>query len=642
MTQPPQPPNQPPTPPSQPPTPPTPPSEPPTPPQQQPAPPQGGFGAPQEPPAGGFGAPQDPPPAGYGYPAQPPAQPGQQPPVPPPGYGYPAQQPPGQPPYQQPPYQQQPPPYQQQPPPYQQQGYPQQGYQQPQQYPQYQQFQQPVTSVSGGAGPGGKKSNTRLQIIIAAAVAVVLIIGTGVYFANSGGSGKDEAKNGSSGTNGDTKDGDKKDGTGGGGGGGSEQAPSNTKAKVAFTVPLPKVTDSTSVYGSWISDSTYAKTGIDQIVGYDLVKGTQLWTVPLPGEICATTKHVSKDYRTAIMFAAEKPSAANKYPRCTKIAVIDLKSGEMVWNKSLKDTNDGDKDFSFSEITLSGETVAAGGFDGGAAFNIKTGAVRWKPEVSTDGCYDTGYGGGEALVAVRRCGSTNDPQMTVQSLNPLTGAPLSSYAMPAGVDYPHIVSSKPLVVAADVGDTAEGGSGFSDLFSIDEKTGKLLTKISAVGKFEARCGSTEVEKCSLMAVGDGKIFVPTAEHEGNSDYGRTNEIIAFDLTTGKGVTGRAEAGERRVMYPVRMDGSHVIVYKVPTYDKGGEIISIDGSTFKQTLLLENSSERSATEQENDFSTPSAMELLYRDGRMFISSPYISKPSEYSKKLYLAMSFTTKQ
>ncbi|AXG79717.1 outer membrane protein assembly factor BamB family protein [Streptomyces paludis] len=635
MTQPPQPPNQPPTPPSQPPnqppapagrpaepSQPTTPPAPPTPPQQPPGPAPAGFGAPQEPPAGGFGAPQDPPPAGYGYP-------GQQPPVPPPGYGYPAQQPP---------YQQGHPPYQQQ------------GYQQPHQYPQYQQqypqhpqgfqqFQQPATAVSGGK-PG--KSNTRLQIVIAAAVAVVLIIGAGVWFANSGGSKKDEAKNSSSGATGDTKDGDKDGDKGGTGGGGSEQAPSNTKAKVAFTVPLPKVTDSTSVYGSWLSDSTYVKTGIDQIVGYDLTKGTQLWAIPLPGEICATTKHVSKDYRTAIAFAAEKPSEANKYPRCTKIAVIDLKSGEMVWNKSLKDTNDGERDYSFGEITLSGETVAVGGFDGGAAFNIKTGAVRWKPEVSTDGCYDTGYGGGEALVAVRKCGSTNDPQMTIQSLNPLTGAPLSAYTMPSGVDYPHIVSTKPLVVAADVGDTAEGGNGFSDLFSIDEKTGKLLAKISAVGKFEARCGSTDVEKCSLMVVGDGKIYVPTAEHEGSSDYGRTNEIIGFDLTTGKGVTGRADAGERRQMYPVRMDGSNVIVYKTPTYDKGGEIISVDGSTFKQTLLLENSGERSATEQENDFSTPSSMELLYRDGRMFISSPFISKPNEYSKKRYLAMSFTTKQ
>ncbi|WP_329064660.1 outer membrane protein assembly factor BamB family protein [Streptomyces sp. NBC_01429] len=595
-------------------------TQPPQPPQPPNEPPQGGFGPPQEPPAGGFGAPQDPPPGGYGYPTQPP-QPPQQP-----GYGYPTQ-PPAQPPTQ-PPYQQQ---YQ---PPYQQQPYQQQ---------QYQQFQQPQPAtafgVPGAGDGGGKKSKTQLQIIIAAAVAVVLIIGTGVYFLTSSGDGdKNEAKDGSSSSSDGGKDGDK----GVSGGGGKEQAPVNTKAKVAFQVPLPKVTDLTSVYGSWLSDTTYVKTGINQIVGYDLVKGTQLWTIPLPGEPCAKTDHVSKDYKTAIAFAAGKPTADNKYPRCTKVGVIDLKAGELLWSKSVKGTNAGDRDVGFSEITLSGETVAGGGFDGGAAFDLNTGAIRWKPDVSSDGCYDSGYGGGDGLVAVRRCGSSSDPQLSVQALNPLTGAPISSYKMPAGVDYPHIVSSKPLVVAADVGDTAGDGSGISDFFSIDEKTGKLRARISAAGKFEARCGSTDVEKCSLIVVGNDKIYLPTAEHEGEAEYGRTNEIVSYDLATGKSTTDRADAGERYKMYPLRMDGSNLLAYKTPPYDKGGQIVSLDGSSFKETLLMENPGDKAIRDAESGFGTISGVEIRYQDGRMFIASPFLSKPSEYDSRRYLAMSFTTKK
>ncbi|MFF5565893.1 PQQ-binding-like beta-propeller repeat protein [Streptomyces sp. NPDC012623] len=598
---------------TQPPMPPQPPNEPPNdpppggfgPPQEPPA---GGFGPPQEPPAGGFGAPQDPPPGGYGYPAQPPR----------PGYGYPAQ-PPTQPPYQQQPQQ----PYQQQPYPY-------------QQFPQY---QQPATVLSGTAGGtgGGKGAKTQLRIIIAAAVAVVLIIGTGVYFlTSSGGDDKNKAKDGSSSSSDDGKNGDKD------AAGGEEQAPANTKAKVAFEVPLPKITDMTSVHGSWISDTTYVKTGINEIVGYDLVKGAQLWTIPLPGELCAQTEHVSEDYKTPIAFAPTKPTAANKYPRCSKVGVIDLKAGELIWNKSVKGSNAGDRDVAFSEITLSGETVAGGGFDGGAAFDLNTGAIRWKPDVSSDGCYDTGYGGGAGLVAVRRCGTSSAPQLTVQPLNPLTGAPLSSYRMPSGVDYPHIVSSKPLVVAADVGDTAGDGSGISDFFSIDEKTGKLRAKISAAGKFEARCGSTDVEKCTLIAVGNDRIYLPTAEHEGEGEYGRTNEIVSYDLATGKSTTDRADAGERYMIYPLRMDGPHLIAYKSPPYDKGGQIVSLGGSSFKETLLMENPGDKKTRDAETSFASMGSAEIRYRDGRMFIASPFLSKPSEYDTRRALAMSFTTKK
>ncbi|MFJ5102434.1 PQQ-binding-like beta-propeller repeat protein [Streptomyces sp. NPDC088554] len=575
-------------------------SQPPPPPSQPPnQPPSGGFGPPQDPPPGGFGAPTPPPQTpSYGYPQTPPQ-----------GYGYPAQ----------PPYPQQPYPQQQ----YQQQSYPYP----PQQYPQAPQPPQ-----------APKKSNTQLQIIIAAAVAVVLIIGTGLYFANSGGSDgkKNEAKNSSSGST----DGAKDSGGNGISGGGKEKAPANTRSKVAFQVPLPKVDDITGVYGSWVTDTTYVKTGISEVVGYDRDKGTQLWSIPLDGQVCAYSRHMTEDYKTAISYEVSKRTADNPYPRCSKIAAIDLESGKVLWDKSVKGSNVGDRDVAFSEITLSGTTVAGAGYDGGAAFDVNTGAVRWKPEVSSDGCYDTGYGGGAALVAVRKCGTADDPQLTVQTLNPATGTPISAYTMPSGVDYPHIVSTQPLVVAADVGDTAGDGSGISDFFSIDAKTGKLLAKISAAGKFAARCGSTDVEKCTHIVVGNGRIYLPTGEHEGEAEYGRTNEIVSFDLATGKSTTDRAEAGERYQMFPLRMDGTDIIAYKIAPYDKGGRIVSLNGSTFKETVLMENPSDKAVRDAESGYAWDTA-ELLYEDGRMYVAPPALSKPSPYQTQRYLVIAFTTK-
>lgn len=626
-------------------------TQPPQPPPNDP--PQGGFGAPQDPPPGGFGAPTPPPadpfgkpptapqatppPGGYGSP--PPAGPPQQQP----GYGYPQTPPQGQPP--QPGYgfpQGQP----------QQPGYgfppgrqPQQGYGYPQQgQPPQQGYGYPTTPMQqphqppqqGGNGP--KKFSTQAQIIVAAAVAVVLIVGCGVWFASSGSDGdkKDEASS-SAGATGESKGGDGK----GLGGGGKEKAPANTKSKVAFQLPQPKVTDVTTVDGSWLTDKAYVKTGVNEIVGYDQDKGTKLWSIPLPGQLCAASRFMSKDFKTAITFEEGKRTKADKFPSCNRAGALDLNTGKLMWSKSVNATRGGDAPVRFDEVTLSGTTVAASGSEGGAAFDLNTGAERWKPKVSTDGCFDLGYGGGAALATVRKCGTYEDPQLTIQALNPTTGAPISSYKMPPGVDYASIVSAKPLVVAADVGDTAGDGSGISDIFSIDAASGKLLTRIPVDGeKYAASCRSTEVESCQHLAVGNNRVYLPTEEHEGGSDdYGNTNEIVSFDLTTGKPTSDRADAGERYSMFPLRMDGGNIIAYKEPPYDKGGQIVSIDGSTMKQTVLLENPDDESVRDAETSFSAEYA-EIRYTSGRLYISETMLSKPSTSSldDKQYLIVAF----
>lgn len=594
-------------------------TQPPPPPPPPNEPPQGGFGAPP-PPAGqpGYGYPQTPPapPAqqqgqpgqqpGYGYPGQPPVQP----PVQPPGYGYPGQ--PGQPtPYgQQPPYGQ-PNPYGQQ--------------QQPYTYPQ-------GTPPQGGGG--GKKVNTTTAIVVAAVVAVALIVGVGVWLtAGSDNGGKEEQTQGSSAGS-----------TGGGGGGddgkpapdgaGKEEKPADTNARVLFQLRAPKVTESVAgVNGSWITDEAYVKSGLNEVVARDLDKGTELWTIPLPGEVCAASPHVTKDNKTAILFAGPMP-AGKVYSPCTEVGVIDLDEGKLLWQKSVKE---GDEKVTFSEVTVGGDAVGAGGTGGGAAFDIATGKIRWQPQANAEQCRDVGYAGGEALATVRSCGSVSDPQLSIEYLNPKDGTPLAKYKMPTGVDQASIVSTKPLVAAADVGRTAGDGSGVSDFFSIDEKTGKLRARIAVdADKYAPRCRDTE--GCTKIAVGNGRIYVPTEEHEGGAEGGRTNEIVSFDLATGKLTGDRADAGDRYTMHPIRMDGGNIIAYKYPPYDKGGQVVSINGGSMKETLLLENPADRAVRDVTTTF-TVDAAEFRYADGRLFLAARLMSQERDGFKR-YLAIGFGT--
>ncbi|MEU9982022.1 PQQ-binding-like beta-propeller repeat protein [Streptomyces sp. NPDC050856] len=586
MTQPPPPPNQPPGP---------PPNQPPGPPPQG-----GGFGAPQDPPPG-FGAPTPPPQnPGYGHPQTPPQ---------PPGYGYP-QTPHG---YPQAPGQQQP------------------GYGHGYGYPTAP-VRQPVPPQGGG-----RRLSTQAQIIIAAAVAVVLIIAAGVWYAaGSGDDPADDPKASAGATGG---------GQGGGApapdGAGEEEAPDNPRAKVAFQLPQPKITDTTDVNGSWITDKVFVKPGVNSIVGYDIARGTQLWTIPLPGQVCAASRHV-KDNKTAFAFEAAKRVPPKNFEVCTEVAALDLAAGKLLWTKSTTGGKAGDRKVRFSEVTVGGGTVAAGGSDGGAAWDLATGKERWKPVVDSESCYDMGYGGGENLVAARKCGPYGSQWVTIQNLDPATGTPVSSFKMPTGVNYAAVVSTKPLVVAANVGDTATDGSGISDLFSVDEKTGKLKVKIAVdSGRFDGRCPTTEVEGCRRVVVGNGRVYLPTDEHEGAAEYGNTNEIVSFDLTTGKPTSDRADAGERYSMWPLRMDGGDIIAYKTPPYDKGGQIVSIDGATFKQTVLLENPGDKSVRDAERAF-TKDYAEMRYAGGRLFISQSMLSRPSSVvpDEKRYLAVSYTT--
>ncbi|MFJ8693559.1 hypothetical protein ACIRED_11600, partial [Streptomyces roseolilacinus] len=372
MTQPPQPPSQPPGPPNQ------PPGQPPFPPNQPPGPPpQGGFGAPQDPPPGGFGAPT--PPQGdpaYGYPQAPqgpaaPPPPGQ---GVPPTYGYP-----GQPPVQPPPGAPgRPPVY----------GYPT--------APMHQAMPPQPGMPGAPAGPGGrKKPSAQMQIVIAAAVAVALIVGAGVWYAST--KGDDPATptaNSSTGTDGSGGKGD--DGPAAPDGAGAEKVPADVEAKVAFQIPAPVVTDTVTTAGSWLTDKTYAKSGVNEVVGYDPVKGTKLWSVPLPGEICSSTRHV-KDNKTALVFQPSKPTPQVKYPACSEVGVIDLDAGKMLWTKSVTGASRGDRKVAWDEVTIGANTVAAGGTHGGAAWDLASGKEYWRPQENTEGCYDMGYGGGEGL-----------------------------------------------------------------------------------------------------------------------------------------------------------------------------------------------------------------------------------------------------
>uniref|UniRef100_UPI0004C4D1D3 outer membrane protein assembly factor BamB family protein n=1 Tax=Streptomyces sp. NRRL S-31 TaxID=1463898 RepID=UPI0004C4D1D3 len=586
---------------------------------------------PNQPPGPPPGPPQPQPQPGYGYPAVPPQQ------SPQPGYGYPGAQ--------QNPYAQQPPAYHPAQPaqpgygaqpynPYTQPTQPMQGVQPGYGHPG--QGQPPtVVTPPGPVSGGGGRNNTALVIVVAAVVAIALIVGGGIWYAKSSGGGERHETASSDGGSGAS--GGASGGSGGTTGGGKEKAPSDPAAKVLFQVPLPSTQDTVVTSGSWLTDTVYAKSGIAEITGYDPAEGTRLWTIKLPGPVCAASSHVDEDGRTAITFQPKMPEKGRS-AGCSQIAAIDLGAGKKLWTKSVKS---GDVPITFQNVTVAQHTVAVGSLDGGAAFDIESGRTLWQPKPD-DTCYDAGYGGGTRLVAVRKCGAYDNRQLHIQTVDPKSGKVIADYKMPSGVEYAALVSTDPLVVAADVGDTAGDGSGVSDYFSVDGDTGKLLARIPAPGDtYAGHCdGISRIEGCKQVVAGNGRLYLPTETHDGSGKYTRTNEILAFDLRTGKGTGQRAEAGDGYTLSPLRMDGGNLIAYKAPPYDKGGQVVSIDGGSFKSVELLENPATREVHEGEVGL-LPEYAEILFGKGRLYMSAVYAHKASSASStKEYLVMAFGT--
>ncbi|MGW3336794.1 outer membrane protein assembly factor BamB family protein [Streptomyces sp. NPDC001009] len=522
------------------------------------------------------------PPAGaqpvYGYPQAPPPQPQ-------PGYGYPAQP-------QQPGY-----------------GYP----------------AQPPTVVADD-GTRARENRAITLIVLAAVVAIGLIIGSGVWYARSSDAGGTAHSGG--GRNGTAT-----------ATGGKEKVPDNPAADVAFKVPEPKTEENVvTTPGSWLSGRVYAKTGIAEITGYDPDDGTKKWTLKLPGPVCAATEHLTADGRTGILYQPSMPTKTDR-AGCTQVAGIDVRAGTKLWTRSV---GTGDFATQFSNVTVAGKTVAVGGLGGGAAWDIGTGKVLWQPKPGDD-CKDSGYGGGTRLVAVRKCGTYGNRTLSIQNIDPTSGKVISEYKMGAGIEYAGIISTDPLVVGADAGHSASGGSGVSDYFSLDNRTGRLLARIPVPGDtYDGECDTiTVVEACKGVIAGQGKLFLATKEHKGSGKSSRTNEIVAFDLATGKQTGQRAAAGEDYELFPLRMDGGNLIAYKKPPYDKGGQVVSIDGGTFRSTTLMELPPDMAEPRVQTGL-LPGLAEYRYAQGKLFMAAPNAAKPlGSFDKDKNCVVAFATR-
>ncbi|MEU6556105.1 PQQ-binding-like beta-propeller repeat protein [Streptomyces sp. NPDC046915] len=574
---------------------------------------QGGFGPPQgPPPQGGFGAPTPPPPA------QPPQAPPAGPPQPQPGYGYPQQ--PG--PYAQPgPYgqPQQPGPYgqPQQPGPYgQQPGY---GYPQQPQYP----------GAPGTPPPGGPRGpfKGKPAIVIGAAVAALLVIGGTVYAVAGGDGGKKKpvAQKSDGGkataTSAPANPGD------GSGDGGSDPEDLNAgrksgEAKVLWYKTAPDAPGSgADAPGMWITGKTAVKAAYKQVFAYNVGDGDPTWSpITFPQKICSVTPQKSADDKVVVAYM----SGTSDRAKCNQLQQIDLNTGKKGWSGEVADGGLFDSAISV-ELTISGKTLMVGRSQSGTAYDLGTGKKLYdKKKYGTD-CFPTAFAGGTGrLIAVASCDAAgSDEHDEIQSLDPATGKVRWTQKVKKGWTVARTYSVDPLVVYL----TNEDKKAWNiSTFTAD---GKFRSEVKVDEKFAPSCGWAILERdlqgCQGVAVDADTLYLPTDTTSG------ANEIVAISLANGK-AKWRVKSPVDESMVPVQTEGGKLVAYVHPSYDTGGQVVSIPtvGSGHQVTKLLQNPS--GTAEIEDGFYDGA---VAWADGRFYISSTRLSGNDDAKEKLMLA-------
>ncbi|MEU7015556.1 PQQ-binding-like beta-propeller repeat protein [Streptomyces sp. NPDC046385] len=582
------------------------PAVPPMPPQAPPVPPQ----APQAP------APQTPPPGPYGYPQQAPQTP---PPAQPGPYGYPqqpgpyAQQPGpyGQQPGQPGPYGQQPGPYGQQPGPYGQQPNPYGGY--------------PNAPVPQGPPPGGGKNPFKGKpgVIVAAAAAALLVIGGVSWFALSGDDEKDPvAKPTTSTTTVPKPTGSVDEGDGSGDGeNGDESLNAGRKdgeAKINWllknNVDLPR--NGADVYGPWIVGDTVVKAMYKGIDGYSLADGSAKWHIDVPFELCAAPPEPNAD---GVMVFAYNDSAGDR-AKCTQMQQVDLKTGKAGWKKAVPKAT-GLFAFSDNTLTISGNTVTAAGSSSAYGFSLTDGRQLFSSP--TSGCKPFAYAGGSKLIAASKCpsGDVNKQSQAVSEVDPNTGKPKWTFKLQTDWEVDRVYSVDPLVISATQREQKKWA-----IFSLKANGTERSQIQGGNDKFAPRCGGSFVvfgknlQGCTGVAADANSFYMST-----ETAYGTPNEVIAFDLNTGK-PKWRSKAPGEQQMKPLRMEGSDVLLYIEPRYDAGGAVAALAPTGGAPKVLLQHQAAVSTVE-----SSFYSAGYAYGNGTFVIAAGRVSASNDKEEK-----------
>ncbi|AQS72141.1 hypothetical protein B1H29_21740 [Streptomyces pactum] len=467
---------------------------------------------------------------------------------------------------------------------------------------------------------------------IGAAVAALLVIGGGVWAVTATGGDEEKDKKPVAGKSDDPKPSGSKGGApvnpgDGRGDGGEDPEDLNEgrqagESKVLWYKEAPDAPASgADAPGMWITGETVVKAAYKQVFAYAVGDGKPSWDpITFPEKICAVTPEKTADDKIIVAYM----SGSSDRAKCNQMQEIDLATGDKGWKEEVEDGELFDTTLSV-ELNVSGDILMVGRSQSGTAYDVTSGKKLYDKKRYGDACFPAGFASGpKSIVQVASCGAGgNNAHDEVQGLDPKTGKVLWTYKYDKGWRVERAYSVDPLVVYA----TNEDKKVWN--ISTFTSKGKVLEQVGVDEDFAPECGwailDRDLQGCAGVAVADNTLYLPTEATSG------ANEIVAVNLTTGK-EKWRAKSPADESMMPMRVEGDQLIAYVQPSYDAGGQVVSIatGGSDHKPAKLLQNP--QGVADIENSFYSK---DIDWVDGRFYISTTRLTGNDESKEKLMLA-------
>ncbi|MFF3917028.1 PQQ-binding-like beta-propeller repeat protein [Streptomyces sp. NPDC001852] len=383
---------------------------------------------------------------------------------------------------------------------------------------------------------------------------------------------------------------------------------------------------------TWVTGKIVARALADRIEGYTIEPhpdwDAKAWTLQLGGHVCAVSRDVTADGRTAVAIEPGRTDSPQNGV-CDEVLMVDLGTGKKLWQEkvpkaaaaSIIDTN----------ISLTRGVVAIAWDEGSVAYDMGSGKRLWDT-FATSRCRDSAYVGGGALLALVKCGESGDATYRVEKLEPRTGKTLWRYSVSNGLRDIYLPSADPPVIAVEAGDYQ-----VTDLITLDPKTGDRRATISMNG-YDPKCGGNvegyfdAVDKCYGMVVGRDRVFVMSKD---TADLTRQpeNKITAFDLKKGTAVA-TFEGRLFQQVVPVRMNGDDLIVFRSTEDDvQPAAVVDWDPRTDKETPYLLF---HLPANDEGELGEPEQSDILYEQGQAFFARRVLTRDDVHPKDPVLSV------
>lgn len=173
-----------------------------------------------------------------------------------------------------------------------------------------------------------------------------------------------------------------------------------------------------STKGLWATADIAAKSFANAVRGYEIGTAKKKWEVEFAGPLCAVTRHISVDGRTAFAVPGKRPEKKQEATTpCDHLAVVDLDTGRKLWEKPLPDES---ADSMSVNVTMTRGTAVVSWGQGAAAYDMKSGKRLWA-DLTPSTCTDIGFAGGADLIALQSCEDSGDLLFRIQKAAPRTG-----------------------------------------------------------------------------------------------------------------------------------------------------------------------------------------------------------------------------